>query len=82
MAAALAGARVMEQVDTVALRSGQIIYAPDRTEFVYFPQTALVALRVVIGRGETAVTGLVGSEGVIGAPGLPEELAGSRPSSR
>ncbi len=74
--AAALGARVMGQADTVALRSGQVIYAPRCTEFVYFPQTTLVSLRAVIGHGEAAVTGLVGSEGLIGGPGLPEELGG------
>ena len=54
----------LEQVD---LRRGEIIYQADqRIDYVYFPETAVVAMIDTVEDGGTVEVGIIGHEGMVG----------------
>jgi CRP-like cAMP-binding protein len=55
---------ILEQVD---LKFGQIIYtANQRIDYVYFPETAVVAMVDTVEDGGTVEVGIIGHEGMVG----------------
>ena len=54
----------LEQVD---LKRGEIIYQADqRIDYVYFPETAVVAMIDTVEDGSTVEVGIIGHEGMVG----------------
>jgi CRP-like cAMP-binding protein len=54
----------LEQVD---LQRGEIIYQADqRIDYVYFPETAVVAMIDTVENGSTVEVGIIGHEGMVG----------------
>ena len=62
-------ARLVDDLELVALSPGQILYRPgDRIRYVYFPATCLVALIFTTEDGASAELAMTGHEGLIGFP--------------
>ncbi|WP_129136128.1 Crp/Fnr family transcriptional regulator [Luteimonas sp. YGD11-2] len=66
-AVGLAGEPLLEQVERVQCREGQVLHEPDDVmRHVYFPVDGLVSLLHVMESGNFAETALVGNDGVVG----------------
>lgn len=62
-------ARLEDDLELVALSSGQFLYRPgDRIRYVYFPASCLVALIFTTESGASAELAMTGHEGLIGFP--------------
>jgi CRP-like cAMP-binding protein len=61
--------RLLPQLKPVTWERGTVLYAPDeRMTSLYFPTTALVSLGYTTVDGMTVAMGLIGNDGVVGAP--------------
>jgi CRP-like cAMP-binding protein len=60
-------ARLLLQLQPVAVAGGEIVYQPDgASEYVYFPETAVLSQLSILEDGKTVETAMVGGEGVVG----------------
>lgn len=63
--------RIAPYLSAVTLAPGQVLYEPGtRPKQVYFPETAVLSMVVVMTDGATVTTALVGNEGMVGLPAL------------
>jgi CRP-like cAMP-binding protein len=62
---------VLDQLETVSLHAGDVLFDPDKEiPYVYFPTAALVSV-VCLGSDGTAIeVGLIGHEGMVGLPAI------------
>ncbi|MBE9177421.1 Crp/Fnr family transcriptional regulator [Oculatella sp. LEGE 06141] len=61
--------RLAPYLEMVSFPARKILYQPgDRIEYVYFPIGAIISLVSVMENGATVEVGIVGREGVVGAP--------------
>jgi len=61
--------RLSENLETVALATGQVLYEPDEPiSHVYFPETAVLSLLAMDDSGSAAEVGTIGNEGTSGLP--------------
>ena len=59
--------RLLPELEKVDLQLGQVIYRPEETiEYVYFPNSAIVSVIATTISGQSAETGVIGSEGMTG----------------
>lgn len=66
-ASVLAGPALLEQVERVEFKEGQVLHEPDDVmRHVYFPVDGLVSLLHVMESGNFAETALVGNDGIVG----------------
>jgi CRP-like cAMP-binding protein len=62
-------ARLVAQCDTVELKLGAVLYEPDaRIRYAYFPTESFVSLMIPVDGASILEVGLVGNEGMVGAP--------------
>lgn len=72
--------RIVPHLKQVDLKSGKILLEPnEETNFIYFPQTAMISLVSIMIDGSTTEIGLVGNEGMVG---IPLFLGGKSTTSR
>jgi CRP-like cAMP-binding protein len=64
-------ARIAPYLSTVTVEAGQVLYEPgERPTQVYFPETAVLSMVVVMSDGSTVTTAIVGNEGMVGLSAL------------
>jgi len=62
-------ARLLAQCDQVELKLGTVLYEPDaRIRYAYFPTESFVSLMIPVDGASILEVGLVGNEGMVGAP--------------
>jgi len=55
------------QLEKIELKAGELIYRADQSiEYVYFPETAVVAMIDTVEEGGTIEVGIIGHEGMVG----------------
>ena len=58
-----------EVVERVALSVKEVIYEPfEPIPYIYFPETGVTSILVIMGDGKASEVGLVGNEGMLGLP--------------
>ena len=61
--------KLLPFLEPITLAFGTVLYEPGaEMEFVYFPNDCLVSLLTAVNDRQSAEVGLVGSEGMVGAP--------------
>jgi CRP-like cAMP-binding protein len=71
--------RIAPYLSTVNLAAGQVLYEPgERPKHVYFPETAVLSLVVVMTDDVTVTTAVIGTEGMVGLPALLGDSMGAR----
>jgi CRP-like cAMP-binding protein len=61
--------RVRDQLESVHLKFGQVLYKPDITiKHVYFPVNCLISLLTTVDKRRSLEVGMVGNEGMAGMP--------------
>jgi CRP-like cAMP-binding protein len=64
-------ARIAPHLSAVRVEAGQVLYEPgERPKHVYFPETAVLSMVVVMSDGSTVTTAIVGNEGMVGLSAL------------
>ena len=59
--------RLRPHLTPVSLERGQVLYEPEgEIEYVYFPETSVISLSLIMEDGETAEVGAVGRRGMAG----------------
>ena len=62
-------ARLRPHLERVALGVKEVIYEPfEPIPYIYFPETGVTSILVIMGDGKASEVGLVGSEGMLGLP--------------
>jgi len=64
-------ARIAPHLSAVSIDAGQVLYEPkERPKQVYFPETAVLSMVVVMSDKSTVTTAIVGNEGIVGLSAL------------
>ncbi|MEO6589844.1 MAG: Crp/Fnr family transcriptional regulator [Pyrinomonadaceae bacterium] len=59
---------IKERLEKLEMKIGDILYHPlEKTEYVYFPETGVISVVMVLENGETIESGIIGREGFSGA---------------